>query len=73
MVTDIFFFGAAAVSALAEGRSGIVVARDPPVVNYVPLAARSPLLRPREEYPVYSFFGFAARAAFSSSWIRGSC
>jgi hypothetical protein len=73
-VTEIFFSGAAAVSPLAEGQSGIVVARDPPVViNYVPLAARSPLLRPREEYPVYSFFGFAARAAFSSSWIRGSC
>jgi ATP-dependent phosphofructokinase / diphosphate-dependent phosphofructokinase len=32
-------FGAAAVRALAEGRSGIMVALDPPVVNYVPLAA----------------------------------
>ena len=33
-----------------------------------------PLLRPREDYPAYSFFGFAARAAFcfSSSWIKAS-
>ena len=28
--------------------------------------------RDRKEYPVYSFFGFAAKAAFSSSWIRAS-
>jgi len=31
-------FGAAAVRALAEGQSGIMVALDPPTVNYVPLA-----------------------------------
>lgn len=31
-------FGAAAVRALAEGNSGIMVALDPPTVNYVPLA-----------------------------------
>lgn len=31
-------FGAAAVRALAEGKSGIMVALDPPNVNYVPLA-----------------------------------
>jgi 6-phosphofructokinase 1 len=30
-------FGAAAVRALSEGRSGIMVALDPPVVNYEPL------------------------------------
>jgi 6-phosphofructokinase 1 len=30
-------FGAAAVRALAEGQSGIMVALDPPLVNYVPL------------------------------------
>lgn len=30
-------FGAAAVRALAEGASGIMVALDPPTVNYVPL------------------------------------
>lgn len=30
-------FGAAAVRALAEGESGIMVALDPPNVNYVPL------------------------------------
>lgn len=30
-------FGAAAVRALAEGESGIMVALDPPTVNYVPL------------------------------------
>jgi 6-phosphofructokinase 1 len=30
-------FGAAAVRALAEGRSGVMVALDPPVVKYVPL------------------------------------
>jgi ATP-dependent phosphofructokinase / diphosphate-dependent phosphofructokinase len=30
-------FGAAAVRALEEGRSGIMVALDPPIVNYVPL------------------------------------
>ncbi len=32
-------FGAAAVRALSEGRSGIMVALDPPTVKYVPLAA----------------------------------
>lgn len=32
-------FGAAAVRALAEGESGIMVALDPPTVNYVPLEA----------------------------------
>lgn len=32
-------FGAAAVRALAEGQSGIMVALDPPTVRYVPLAA----------------------------------
>lgn len=31
-------FGAAAVRALAEGRSGVMVALNPPHVNYVPLA-----------------------------------
>jgi 6-phosphofructokinase 1 len=31
-------FGAAAVRALAEGRSGVMVALDPPLVRYVPLA-----------------------------------
>jgi ATP-dependent phosphofructokinase / diphosphate-dependent phosphofructokinase len=31
-------FGAAAVRALDEGESGIMVALDPPTVNYVPLA-----------------------------------
>ncbi|MBN2432179.1 MAG: ATP-dependent 6-phosphofructokinase [Acidobacteria bacterium] len=31
-------FGAAAVRALDEGQSGIMVALDPPTVNYVPLA-----------------------------------
>lgn len=31
-------FGAAAVRALAEGYSGVMVALDPPSVNYVPLA-----------------------------------
>ena len=30
-------FGAAAVRALAEGNSGVMVALDPPTVNYVPL------------------------------------
>lgn len=30
-------FGAAAVRALAEGESGIMVALDPPTVNYIPL------------------------------------
>jgi 6-phosphofructokinase 1 len=30
-------FGAAAVRALEEGQSGIMVALDPPNVNYVPL------------------------------------
>jgi ATP-dependent phosphofructokinase / diphosphate-dependent phosphofructokinase len=30
-------FGAAAIRALAEGRSGIMVALDPPTVRYVPL------------------------------------
>ena len=32
-------FGAAAVRALAEGRTGVMVALDPPVVKYVPLEA----------------------------------
>ncbi|VAW32757.1 6-phosphofructokinase [hydrothermal vent metagenome] len=32
-------FGAAAVRALAEGESGVMVALDPPTVNYVPLKA----------------------------------
>jgi 6-phosphofructokinase 1 len=32
-------FGAAAVRALAEGQSGVMVALDPPKVEYVPLAA----------------------------------
>lgn len=31
-------FGAAAVRALEEGRSGVMVALAPPTVNYVPLA-----------------------------------
>jgi 6-phosphofructokinase 1 len=31
-------FGAAAVRALYEGQSGIMVALDPPTVRYVPLA-----------------------------------
>ncbi|MEZ4622171.1 MAG: 6-phosphofructokinase [Caldilineaceae bacterium] len=31
-------FGAAAVRALEEGETGIMVALDPPTVNYVPLA-----------------------------------
>jgi 6-phosphofructokinase 1 len=31
-------FGAAAVRALAEGQSGVMVALDPPAVKYVPLA-----------------------------------
>jgi 6-phosphofructokinase 1 len=31
-------FGAAAVRALADGRSGVMVALDPPTVRYVPLA-----------------------------------
>ncbi len=30
-------FGAAAVRALEEGQSGVMVALDPPIVNYVPL------------------------------------
>jgi 6-phosphofructokinase 1 len=30
-------FGAAAVRALSEGRSGVMVALDPPTVRYVPL------------------------------------
>jgi phosphofructokinase-like protein len=30
-------FGAAAIRALEEGQSGVMVALDPPVVNYVPL------------------------------------
>ncbi|HOW89897.1 MAG TPA: 6-phosphofructokinase, partial [Elusimicrobiales bacterium] len=30
-------FGAAAVRALEEGRSGVMVALDPPTVRYVPL------------------------------------
>ncbi len=31
-------FGAAAVRALDEGRSGVMVALNPPTVDYVPLA-----------------------------------
>ena len=31
-------FGAAAVRALAAGKSGVMVALDPPTVRYVPLA-----------------------------------
>ena len=31
-------FGAAAVRALAEGKSGVMVALDPPTVRYVPLS-----------------------------------
>jgi len=31
-------FGAAAVRALDEGKSGVMVALDPPTVRYVPLA-----------------------------------
>jgi 6-phosphofructokinase len=31
-------FGAAAVRALEEGESGVMVALDPPNVNYVPIA-----------------------------------
>jgi len=30
-------FGAAAVRALAEGQTGVMVALDPPTVRYVPL------------------------------------
>jgi 6-phosphofructokinase 1 len=30
-------FGAAAVRALEEGQTGVMVALDPPTVNYVPL------------------------------------
>ena len=30
-------FGAAAIRAIAEGQSGVMVALDPPTVNYVPL------------------------------------
>jgi 6-phosphofructokinase 1 len=32
-------FGAAAVRALSDGQSGVMVALDPPAVNYVPLEA----------------------------------
>jgi 6-phosphofructokinase 1 len=32
-------FGAAAIRALSEGHSGVMVALDPPAVNYVPLEA----------------------------------
>lgn len=38
-------FGAAAVRALAEGRSGIMVALDPPKVRYVPLAQATKRLK----------------------------
>lgn len=38
-------FGAAAVRALAEGQSGIMVALDPPNVNYVPLAEAAGRMR----------------------------
>ena len=30
-------FGAAAIRALAEGQSGVMVALNPPTVNYIPL------------------------------------
>ena len=32
-----FMFGAAAVRALAEGQNGVMVALNPPNINYVPL------------------------------------
>lgn len=38
-------FGAAAVRALDEGESGIMVALDPPTVNYVPLAVATQRMR----------------------------
>jgi ATP-dependent phosphofructokinase / diphosphate-dependent phosphofructokinase len=38
-------FGAAAVRALAEGESGIMVALDPPTVNYVPLEVATRRMR----------------------------
>ena len=51
-------FGAAAVRALAEGHSGVMVALDPPTVRYVPLAqatkrmkTRAPRLRHRPHRP----------------------
>ena len=38
-------FGAAAVRALEEGESGVMVALDPPTVNYVPLAEATSRLK----------------------------
>ncbi len=38
-------FGAAAVRALDEGESGVMVALDPPTVNYVPLAEATSRLK----------------------------
>ena len=38
-------FGAAAVRALAEGQSGVMVALDPPIVRYVPLAEATRRMR----------------------------
>ena len=38
-------FGAAAVRALEEGESGVMVALDPPNVNYVPLAEATSRLK----------------------------
>jgi 6-phosphofructokinase 1 len=38
-------FGAAAVRALAEGKSGIMVALDPPTVRYVPLEVATQRMR----------------------------
>jgi len=38
-------FGAAAVRALAEGKSGVMVALDPPKVRYVPLAQATKRLK----------------------------
>ena len=39
-------FGAAAVRALAEGKSGVMVALDPPTVRYVPLAEATERMKP---------------------------
>ena len=38
-------FGAAAVRALAAGKSGVMVALDPPTVRYVPLAEATERLK----------------------------
>ncbi|MBX7214155.1 MAG: ATP-dependent 6-phosphofructokinase [Thermoflexales bacterium] len=38
-------FGAAAIRALAEGQSGIMVALDPPVVKYIPLEEATKRMR----------------------------